>query len=569
MDHTQKKRENRIIFLCAGIMLVLLALRLFMGYCMGVILNPDAVYDDRLLVQYSYLKSHFVDPNPYSLVKTLGFPLFLKVVELSHLPYQMVLALVYFAASLVLFFFVKKTSGKILPAMLFFAWFLFYPAGFEDELAYHLYRNGLLVPMTAFVVGVGMHLMYDVIVLKKCGFKQFLESALLALSGVFTIYIKEDGAWLLVSILFFCAVIAVVFFIGLLRKKREKSAIAWALIICLLPGLCYGGVTAAYLKINERFFGVREIETRTSGELGDFVANVYSIQSDARSAVYWAPNDAIEKAFAASPTLASYPELEEAIFDSKLIGGSGEAQIYGDFLTWVLRDALVRTDLYSSEKEVSDLFAQVNRELTAAFEDGTLEKDTALFRPFASSGGKTWKEVGELIPRSFRCHLVSVALLEYHPGGGKKPEYVNPLQDEFMLQTAARLHSPEIVQPEQSKKQAAVSRVISVEFWVYRVLNVLLALAACFLFVRNIIRLIRKKQQRTADRIFRTAMFLVLFGIATLYSFCICWFCSFLPKADIVLRFYTPAVPGLLAVMYGLLAADLDFKGRLKKKTES
>ena len=551
------KKDQKKIILYLFFFGVLPILRILLGYCMGISFNPEAGVDDALLARYSLLREHFQVPNTYSMVKSMSYPLFLEFVNVSHLPYQLVYALVFFAAALLLFFFVKKVSGRVGPALLIYVWFLFLPAGFENMLSYRLYRNGLLIPMTVIVVGLSMHLMYDLLILKEYKKKQLFESILLGLTGTFTVYIKEDGAWLLASMLFFLAVILAVFLIGLVRKKRERSALIFVLAVCILPGLLYGGLTAGYKKLNEHFFGVAEIETRTHGELGDFVANVYSIHSDARSDVVWAPADAIEKAFSASPTLSSHPELKEAVWHSNFYPDLDRGELPGDYLTWLLRMGLERTGMFTSEKEVSDLFSQVNRELKAAFEDGTLERETELFRPFSASAGRTREETLKLVPETFRALGNAIVLKGYEPGG-RASVYDLSIEPEFTALLAKRTHSPEILTNEPLPRQQAAERVIPVLFWIYRVVNVLFAAFACFLFVWNTILMIRKKETRTGERIFRQSAVFALFGIALVYAFCICWFCSFmLDNRDSVLMFYTPGVPALLAVIYSLSAAGL------------
>ena len=135
------------------------------------------------------------------------------------------------------------------------------------------------------------------------------------------------------------------------------------------------------------------MNTRTKGELEWFVSNIYKIGSENRTPEIWAPFDAIEKAFEASPTLKQYPKLLKCIEKSSWVGGNiHKNPISEDFLTWVMRDALVEADMWKSEEQVQQLFKKINEELEQAFKNGTLKTDEKI-QLISSMGGRSLKEM--------------------------------------------------------------------------------------------------------------------------------------------------------------------------------
>ena len=81
----------------------------------------------------------------------------------------------------------------------------------------------------------------------------------------------------------------------------------------LIPLVVFIGVDLGYRAVNYLYFGVFEVNTRIESEFGDFCAKVYAVESPERDIHVWAPHDAIEKVFAASPTLSQHDNLLNAI----------------------------------------------------------------------------------------------------------------------------------------------------------------------------------------------------------------------------------------------------------------
>lgn len=64
------------------VIIVLAIIRVVLGAKAGCFYSSAAVYDDQLMAKYSMLWNHFNNPDAYSLVKTMIYPLFINIVSL-------------------------------------------------------------------------------------------------------------------------------------------------------------------------------------------------------------------------------------------------------------------------------------------------------------------------------------------------------------------------------------------------------------------------------------------------------------------------------------------------------
>ena len=132
----------------------------------------------------------------------------------------------------------------------------------------------------------------------------------------------------------------------------------------------------------------------------------------------WAPKDAIEKAFEASPTLSSHPELKEEIYTSDWLNGDIDTMpITGDFLTWIVKDAVFDCGLVNTVRDKEIFFKQVNSELDEAFRNGSLAKESKRVSILPSIGPKTGNEIAEAARKAFFLMGYHIFLYEYEPGG--------------------------------------------------------------------------------------------------------------------------------------------------------
>lgn len=548
------------------IIIILLAiLRILLGDKIGIWYASDQGADDQLFAYYSSLKQHFLYPNYWSLIKLMGFPIFVNIVYITHLKYTFILSLIWIIDSILIYDIVTKITNNKLISFFSLVYVMFMPTAFESWLGTRMYRNSILVP---FYIMVFLLMLNENILLLKDekNYKFVINSIFLGLLFTFTYLIKEDGLWILACLLL-CTLIYTIILIK--KTKNHKNFIKY-ITFCITPFFIFAISINTYKGINNHFFGVYVTETKSNGELGKFVSNIYKIKSDYRTNNIWAPKDAIEKAFNASPTLSQHKELEESIYHSSWVMGDIDLHpIQGDFLTWTLRTSLLETGLWQNEKQINDFFKQVNTELDGSFKNGKLEKEDKRIQLLSSAGGRTFKEMLNLKPIITREYIGAVFLKDYKAGCLYGNNFDMPSTEIYIRKTKENyLISQESFNSEKNQEKNNI--IINIIFKIYRIINPILLLLVIIEIIIYIFKIIislitKKKISHQELLIFLTIICFICISIA--YAFSIAWFSEFLFQEGInqtILNFYSPGIPALLIIPYIFSIILLTYK---KKKS--
>ena len=527
-DKSNVKRSTFIIicFLTSATIL-----RFLISNWLGVWYYSHAGHDDVLMINYSVFVNHFRFPNYRSLVKTIAYPIFLNVVHFSGLSLPIVITIVWlFAAITIVCLFKLFTNSKFFLAFTYL-FVLFTPIAFELNVGTRIYRNAIMPPfyfiLFGFILIVSFGSIKNALTLKW----SFILNLVLAMVFLFTYYINESGLWLL-PCLFLGIIVSIIHTIYwyVKRSVKRKRTLIIAIFFLLIPLFTFKLGTELYQRVNYRFFGVAEITTRTNGELGDFVNHIYRIYSPNRTSSIWAPYDAIEKAFEVSETLHFHPQLKEAIFHTDWFSGDIRTNpIKGDFLTWVLRSALNNTGMWTSEREVSDLFTSVNSDLREAFETGRLSRDNRI-QINSAAGGRTRYELWDLrysLTQSYRSFFL---LDGYAPGGRMTNDRrFRPSElTQFITNVSVAEDHPSAISIQRRTINFA-NGIVLVLFGVYRIVNPIIGVTAILGIGFTTFLLLRKKcneKKYLNLLILLTAIGLTLIG--ALYALAIGWFAEFI-----------------------------------------
>lgn len=556
------KKVNVREIICGVSMLLFSFLRIFLGHGIGVWFPAGQVWDDQLMVKYSLLSNHFTVQNHYPLVKDMSFPFLLGALSKTGIPYTIFLSLFWVVAAYFVFFLMKRLfKGNLIVSFLGFLYVLFLPQAFELWSGTRLYRTAIIAPFTIVTFCL---LVWAVIYSTQAGARKIISLILLGLCFSFTYYIKEDGMWLM-ACLIFTTLVCIAHILVNRDIRRSIRTLFLRLFEVTIPILLFVLVTCGYKAINHHFFGVYEINTRTEGEYAKFMANIYKTESDSRSLYCWAPVDAIEKVFKTSPTLASHPELFDAVINTVWYGDDLYHRVIpGDHFAFIFRDALNEAGLYTSEKDVLDFLKRVNFELNEAFSYGALKKQQGVFQLLPSTGGYTLEEVMTLKDSVVKGFSGAI-LLDGYQYGIMEVTKEEIEANRFITEQAARLTRLDYLldYSEQLEKTERFRPAFSVLLSIYKVVNVAFLTISCLAVLYVVIRFfIELKSLKTIwqkrYRIVLDAVTTIVFvGIALLYTFSIGWFSAFLFGEGInmlILNFYNIALPTLLffAYIFGL-----------------
>jgi len=533
-------------------------------------------YDDHLMIAYASLASHFKIPDSLTLVKTMSYPIFLRIVHWSGLSYTIILSIIWIIAAILVVTIFSYITNNILFLRFAYLFILFTPSAFDSWIGTRLYRNSCLAPFILILFACLLLIIIRLIKDEDLSAKKII--CLSIMSGfifTFSYYIKEDGIWLL-----FCLIFAILVSFGIviykyLHSDKSIGKSIMLIIILYIPLMIFILSSNIYKSINYHYFGVYETNTRTEGELGNFVNNVYKIHSNYRTAFVWAPYDAIEKAFHASNTLSMYPDLKDKIIITHWFGDIRENPITGDFLTWVLRSALVDSGLWHSERQISDLFKQVNIELMAAFNDGTLVREDK-FQIMTSTGGRSLNEIFRIKNIMIEEYKNCILLDGYVPGGSLSED-----TDISSCETATLLANMNFLPlngPANNHKIKDLDYgniIASVIFKVYSKLNpILIVFSILGLLITCCLMMLKRRKNKSINTFIVLTMF-VLIGISIVYSFGIGWFAEYIwgnnPINAIITKYYGVGLVPMVSLFelfgtYSLFKHINDFFHILKQK---
>ncbi len=514
---------------------ILFGIRLILGRMADCHFFPMAYHDEALMINYADFKGHFWTqelPQKDLLVKDMGFPTILFFLKVSGMVYTDLLAILWFAAALltVKLFRDLRAEKNFLFDALIFVFVLFTPAAFDLNIGTKIYRNAALTPLYFIVLVMTAIIFARHFIKEKIDPRRFfLFNLIFGVVFTLTFYVKEDGNWLLL-----CLIAASI--VCLIKILSDGEKILPRVAILLLPLFIFVGGTVTYKAVNKIFFGVYLINNRTEGELGNFLKQVYKIKSDNRTALYWAPPDAIAKAFDASETLRGNKNLREKIFHTPWFGGDIEkTPIRGDFLGWIMLAELYESETCKTLSEQEEYLHKVNAELQAAFDAGTLQRDERI-QIISSMGGLTTREIfsmGKPILLEYAIHLAP--LYGYKPGDFTQNEMYKFVPDsdppdaefkEHMTHKAAKYTNLNFYA--ENPHGSATNTFIKIIFGVYSVIQIVLFIAAAFGVIWSLREIIRRKKIFSSGEYLTLTLALGSLILSVVYAFAIAWFSGFL-----------------------------------------
>lgn len=520
-------------------------LRILASWWLGNWYLSIAVCDDQLMTEYADLSTHFSDPNRLSLVKTMSYALFLNLPALTGISYNVLVSLLWVAAALCVCFAMWKVNPNKAFVILSYLFVLWAPIAFDAETAGRLYRNALIAPLLFMVFSLMLSILLTLVknqprINLSLGLQSILFSGIL----LFFYYLKEDSFWLMPVLAVFIIGCFIILYLKRNSFFRNISQTILAAAFILLPIVVLQGGSCIYKSLNQTYFGVSEINTRTEGAMGDFVKNIYKIKADERSKYVWAPDDAIRQAFAVSETLQLHPELEENLLhNSWFRTDTVDEMIPGDFLTWVLSTSLRDTNLWSDEATLQDFFEQVNEELEEAFDDGRLQQDESRFFLTSSGGSRSIGEILGLVDDVGACISGHIILSGYDANQEGREDLSDDLsmrKESYLLnQYVGDPPTPGLQRIDRVKERCGMA-IANIDFAIYRILNVVLIFGAFIGWLYSMFDIFRtwraRKGNRVDARLIATAFMTILIGIGLVYALGISWFSEFIYREDLMLR---------------------------------
>ena len=294
--------------------------------------------------------------------------------------------------------------------------------------------------------------------------------------------------------------------------------------ICfVLPAVSLLAASFAIRFTNNRHYGEFAVTDRNDTYYSKVMSDLYHIDDGQQPLLIWLSRDGLEKAFEVSPALAeTKPYIDGMYQGSWAVTTDGE--MHGDGIYWALREAVEANGLYEKGGAVvNEYYKKVHEELTAAFKDGRLPKDTKSI--YISSGGRgmTKEEILEYFPAKFP-EMVKVLLKYSLNVTAASPAEGDP---EHVQRMAVIVKSPYVLEDGSNASEFDVGVTFAVyDTLVYAKCGIAVTIVAAIGFLLFFIMMLVGLFRKNFDRV---PLMLVSMGMglsAALYIFAILWFCA-------------------------------------------
>lgn len=521
--------------------------RIIIGMNYPISISMVSPLDDLLFIKYSDLITHFTSWNYYSLVKDMGYPIFLAFVNFTHISYRFWLSLIWVISGLLVIFGIKNylTENRFF-LIITFVFIIFSPIAFDAWSGTRIYRNSIMAPFSIIFLA-SLFIFINKTLIGNYNNKELLFWGIITgLIFSFNFYIKEDGITIL-PIFISCILISLIFIIfnQIKNKELDLNKFLKLCILILLPVIIFSIITVTYEEVNMHYFGVSEINTRTEGEIGQFWKNLLLIEDSNKTNDVWVPASTIEKAIEASPTLKSNKNLTNDILHSNDAQGNlRDHPISGDLVAWALRNSINHAGLFKNESTADNFFKQVNAELKNSFDNGSLKKSPKIFIT-GSLDGKSMDDIQNLVMPYFILGIKE-CLFYKDLRFGDYPIVASPQQ----LNDIQNVLNDEIKNVDENsnllEKFSLKFGYLTINF--YQIISYFVVLLSVLSFIFSGLYQIKNKFK---NRHINIALIFEIFVIGTflVQVFAISWFCVWIPlDSGLIMKFYTVANQGFFAL---------------------
>lgn len=511
------------------------------------------LYDDSLqnkqalaLIEGRWLGDY--DQN--TLIKGISYPLFLAFGRFLHLKYGTSLGIAICFSCIVFLMAARKICNNRAALAAVFLLLLFCPIAWGSDAGVRIYRNAV-APWTALVV---FSCLVSLFQLRSAPFRSLIPwLVLLGLSLAFEQNLREDSVWVFPAI----AVTLVALVVSRIRHMKKDSrdkiskSVAGVIAVVAIPLVMAIIPTVGIVALNQHYYGVALANDRTQGGFAEMVEQISAIADDDKDVgSQWVTKSMLDKAVSASPTLQqAAPEIEASYENWTSHFGNGI--IKGDYIQWVMRDAMGQAGVFQSAKSAQEFSSRASEELRAAFASGALDKDP-LLHPSSQGPGLSLTECMGYIPKTASNTL---DIIGFRTMANWFPSYTELAGNELYTfqQTTGLSFSNEA-----QDRGATTNQIESGITGVYSVVGIPLFCISFAAFIASIVLSIKRGLRcNLASCVFNGA---VILGSALLFVYIVTVFIDFLggwwplqfyatPAYVLVLAFDATSVLGFLGIL--------------------
>lgn len=365
-------KRNKTIFWIFVIGLAMI--KQILVYDLPIYAISNALPDDGLMV---YLAENLKNGQwlgnyqRLTLVKGIGYPLFLVISNILPFSYLSISSLFYTVSVLCMVYAVKPLFRTYKSLAALYMVLLFSPVAASLVTFQRVYRNSISAAQVLLIIGsfAGIYFRREWSVKRQM---PWMFGAVLGLISFY--YTREDAIWILPFV-----VVVTLIYIGMViyryRVFRKKDMLVRILLI-LLPLLCMTGTGKAIGFLNQHYYGTSVVNELNSGSFAEMMKTIYSVEDSKELKQISVSRAKLKELYKYSPTLEDIQDEMDIQF-AAWCGDEEYSRIWeveDGWFFWILRDAMSDAGYYESTETMTTFCEAVTAELQQAMKAGNLRE---------------------------------------------------------------------------------------------------------------------------------------------------------------------------------------------------
>ena len=327
------------------------------------------------LVNGNYLGEY----NEKTLVKGIGFPLFLAFSYQTGISLFMLYSIFYAGVCLVALVPIRHLIKKRPLRLLVFLILLFCPATMDGNVQL-IYRNMLIIPQSLLLVSALMMMYYHVNDESK---KKLVWWTLVAsFAWIFMWHTREDTIWTLPLLVVTWMVLYVFIIKGKNKKDKVVSkAVLGRIGLISLPFVLLFVSCHVISFINYQHYGIYTNNQLNNSNYTKAIMTMLKVKPVQEIERVEITRDTLKRLYEVSPSLKTLEEVIEYDYEHKqglVIAAEDNGEINEDLITWELIGAAKAVGHYDTAMKAEEFWEKVYEEVNQAIQDGKLETRATL-----------------------------------------------------------------------------------------------------------------------------------------------------------------------------------------------
>jgi len=368
----EKNKRNAVLFWVwiFGLAIV----KQYLVYDLPIYAISNALPDDGLMVYLAESLKNGQWLGNYqrlTLVKGIGYPLFLVLSNLLPFHYLSISSIFYTISVICMVYAVKPLFKTYKSLGVLYTVLLFCPVAAALVTFQRVYRNSISAAQVLLIIGsyAGMYFRREQPVRKQ------LVWLLGAVTGLVSFYYtREDAIWIMPFVL----VVTFIYLGTVIYRfwRFQKKEMLVKIFLILLPLVCVAGAGKAIGFLNQHYYGTSVINELNDGAFAQMMKTIYSVDDEKQLEQTSVSRAKLEKLYENSPSLSGIREE----MDKELAAWCGDEEysriweVKDGWFFWILRDAMSDAGYYKNVETMNVFCNQVTEELQMAIAENRLQE---------------------------------------------------------------------------------------------------------------------------------------------------------------------------------------------------